>query len=434
MHQSGLNVVVTDELLPVLLKFINMNSNVVDVQWDRRMSPRLLLNPYSQDPEEKKKAAHYFLLIASILEDRMVGFSENARRTLILLHQAYGNRVFEIHKPHMFAEKILAGGFYEDLGPSRDAISPVLTSVNEFVKDKAGKDIITYSKTFQKTKDFVAAVAGNVERLRGPYLDKVWVYMRWMVRPQPDLQIFNHFSPADLYVPLTPENANVAASLGLINSAMPSLWRDEYRAPRARESITHFARQLFPDDPGRVDYPFFLLGRWLAKKTLNRGTLKDALQFFDHMHAVTGQPHAYYQKLSRYKSGWEKKTAIILRKLKISFGYETLSFPLPGEVYTPDFILDKEIHGRKIILEPHYLMTPHQSAKYSLFKRTYGQEFMLILLLKNDLISYYHERNILNDEVCDDVWPIEFVDLLVEKIRTGTYDPQTKENRLSSYQ
>jgi hypothetical protein len=434
MHQSGLNFVVTDELLPVLLKFINMNSNVVDVQWDRRMSPRLLLNPYSQDPEEKKKAAHYFLLIASILEDRMVGFSENARRTLILLHQAYGNRIFEIHKPHMFAEKILAGGFYEDLGPSRDAISPVLTSVNEFVKDKAGKDIITYSKTFQKTKDFVAAVAGNVERLRGPYLDKVWVYMRWMVRPQPDLQIFNHFSPADLYVPLTPENANVAASLGLINSAMPSLWRDEYRAPRARESITHFARQLFPDDPGRVDYPFFLLGRWLAKKTLNRGMLKDALQFFDHMHAVTGQPHAYYQKLSRYKSGWEKKTAIILRKLKIPFGYETLSFPLPGEVYTPDFILDKEIHGRKIILEPHYLMTPHQSAKYSLFKRTYGQEFMLILLLKNDLISYYHERNILNDEVCDDVWPIEFVDLLVEKIRTGTYDPQTKENRLSSYQ
>jgi hypothetical protein len=103
---------------------------------------------------------------------------------------------------------------------------------------------------------------------------------------------------------------------------------------------------------------------------------------------------------------------------------------LPGEVYTPDFILDKEIHGRKIILEPHYLMTHRQSAKYSLFKRTYGQEFLLILLLKNDLISYYHERNILNDEVCDDVWPIEFVDLLVEKIRTGTYDPQTKENHL----
>ena len=421
---------VTDEVLPVLLKFINMNSNVVDVQWDRRMSPRLLLNPYSQDIEEKKKAAQYFLLAAAILEDWMVGFSENARRILILLHQTYGNRVFEIHKPHMFAEKIIAGGFYEDLGPSKEAISPVLTCVNEFVKNKAGRDLIEYSKRFSKPKDFVEDLAQNIERMSGPYKDKAWVYMRWMVRPEPDLRIFSHFSPADLFVPLTPENANVAASLGLINSVLPSLWRDENRAMKARESVTNFARQLFPEDPARVDYPFFLLGRWLAKKNLNRNTLKEALQFFDHMHKVTGQPHAYYQKLSRYKSGWEKKTASILRKLKIPYGYETLSFPLPGEIYTPDFILDKEIHGRKIILEPHYLMTPRQSAKYSLFKRTYGQEFMLILLLKNDLISYYHERNILNDEVCDDVWPIEFVDLLVEKIRTGTYDPQGKENHL----
>lgn len=422
----GLNVVTTDEMLPVLLKFINMNSNVVDVQWDRRMSPRLLLNPYTQYPEEKKRVAHYLLMIAAILEDQMVGFSENARRTLILLHQIYGDRIFDIRKPHMFAEKIVASGFYDDLGPRRDLISSVLISVNDFVKGNAAGDLVSYSKRFAKPSEFVADLASNIERLKGQYLDKAWVYMRWMVRLQPDLQIFNHFSSADLLVPLTPENANVAASLGLINNALPSLWRDENRAPRAREAITKFARQLFPSDPARVDYPFFLLGRWLAKKSLNRGTLKEALQFFDHMHKVTGQPHAYYQKLSRYKSGWEKKTAIILRKLKIPYGYETLSFPLPGEVYTPDFILDKEIHGRKIILEPHYLMTPHQSAKYSLFKRTYGQEFLLILLLKNDLISYYHERNILNDEICDDAWPIEFVDLLVEKIRLGTYDPQAK--------
>jgi len=423
--------VATDDVLPVLLKFINMNSNVVDVQWDRRMSPRLLLNPYAQDPEEKKIAAHYFLLIAAILEDRMIGFSENARRILILLHEKYGSRIFEIHKPHMFAEKIFAGGFYEDLGPSKEAISPVLTSVNEFVKNKAGKNLIEYSKKFSGPKDFVEDLASNIERMSGPFKDKAWVYMRWMVRPQPDLQLFKNFSPRDLYVPLTAENANVAASLGLINTVWPSLWRDENRSTRAREAVTKFARQMFPEDPAKVDYPFFLLGRWLAMKNLNRNTLKEALQFFDHMHKVTGQPHAYYQKLSRYKSGWEKKTASILRKLKIPYGYETLSFPLPGEVYTPDFILDREIHGRKIVLEPHYLMTPHQAAKYSLFKRTYGQEFLLILLLKNDLISYYHERNILNDEVCDDVWPIEFVDLLVERISLGTYDPQMKETRFS---
>jgi hypothetical protein len=419
-----------DDVLPVLLEFINMNSNVVDVQWDRRMSPRLLLNPNTQYSEEKKRVAHYLLMIAAILEDRMVGFSENARRLLILLHQIYGDRIFEIRKPHMFEEKLMSSGFYGDLGPSRGAISPVLISVNDFVKNKAERDLIEYSKRFTKPKDFVDDLAQNIPRMSGPYVDKAWVYMRWMVRPEPDLQLFSHFSPRDLYVPLTAENANVAASLGLINNALPSLWRDENRATRAREAVTNFARKLFPEDPAKVDYPFFLLGRWLAKKNLNRNTLKEALQFFDHMHKVTGQPHAYYQKLSRYKSGWEKKTASILRKLKIPYGYETLSFPLPGEIYTPDFILDKEINGRKIVLEPHYLMTPRQSAKYSLFKRTYGQEFLLILLLKNDLISYYHQHNILNDEVCDDVWPIEFVDLLAEKIRTGTYDPQLKDNNL----
>ena len=419
-----------DDVLPVLLEFIKMNSNVVDVQWDRRMSPRLLLNPNTQYPEEKKRVAHYLLMIAAILEDRMVGFSENARRLLILLHQIYGDRIFEIRKPHMFEEKLVSSGFYYDLGPSRGAISPVLISVNDFVKNKAERDLIEYSKRFTKPKHFVDNLAQNIPRMSGPYVDKAWVYMRWMVRAEPDLQLFSQFSPRDLYVPLTAENANVAASLGLINNALPSLWRDESTAERAREAVTNFARKLFPEDPARVDYPFFLLGRWLAKKNLNRNTLKEALQFFDHMHRVTGQPHAYYQKLSRYKSGWEKKTASILRKLKIPYGYETLSFPLPGEIYTPDFILDKEINGRKIVLEPHYLMTPKQSAKYSLFKRTYGQEFLLILLLKNDLISYYHQRNILNDEVCDDVWPIEFVDLLAEKIRTGTYDPQLKDNNL----
>ena len=64
----------TDELVSLLVKFVNINSDVVDVQWDRRMSPRLLLNPYSEDAEEKKRVAHYLLLGASVLEDTVVGF------------------------------------------------------------------------------------------------------------------------------------------------------------------------------------------------------------------------------------------------------------------------------------------------------------------------------------------------------------------------
>jgi hypothetical protein len=198
------------------------------------------------------------------------------------------------------------------------------------------------------------------------------------------------------------------------------LWKNN-NVGGARRRITYFARRLFPKDPAKVDYPFFLLGRWLKKKPLNKGTLKEALQFFEHIEGVTGQPHSYYQSMSRYKSGWEIKTARILSRMEIPFGYEPIDFPLPGDNYIPDFILDRSVQGRKIVLEPHYEMTKKQARKYSLFKQIYGHDFFLILLLKNDLISYYHKRNMLTDDVCDDVWPIEFVHLLAEKIRTGVY-------------
>jgi len=409
-----------DELVSLLVKFVDMNSDVVDVQWDRRMSPRLLLNPYSEDYEEKKLVAHYLLLGSSILEDELVGFSENARMLLIHLHKSWGNRLFEITKPHMFEEKIRLGRFYGTLGRRGEVIPEILTSVNKFVKTKAEKNLIEYSKKFSKPEDFVEDLAQNIERMKASHKDNAWVYMRWMVRPHPDLAIFTHFSPGDLYVPLTENNANVAASLGLINSVAPYLWKSD-NVGGARRRITHFARQLFPKDPAKVDYPFFLLGRWLKKKPLNHSTLKEALRFFEHIQGVTGQPHSYYQSMSRYRSGWEIKTARILSRMKIPFGYEPIDFPLPGDNYIPDFILDRSIHGRKIIFEPHYEMTRKQARKYSLFKQTYGHDFFLILLLKNDLIPYYHKRNILTDDVCDDVWPIEFVHLLAEKIRTGTY-------------
>jgi len=411
----------TDEVLTLLVEFINKNSNVVDVQWDRRMSPRLLFNPYSEKFEERKIAAHYFLLAASILDDTIVGYPENARMLLVYLHEAFGNAFFEIKKAHLFEEEIVKANFYHDLGPNKKAASEILAQINLFVKLKAERNLLQYTQKFTKPKDFIEDLAQNIPALAGPHKDKLWIYMRWMVRPQPDLQIYDHFLPEDLFVPLTKENANVAASLGVIESASPSIWRDEKTASEARQKLTDFAKRLFPQDPAKVDYPFFLLGRWLKQKTLNRYTLKTALDFLERMQKITGQSQAYYQKMSRYKSGWEKKTALTLLRMHIPYGYETISFPLPNEVYTPDFILEKTIHGRKIILEPHFEMTKKQARKYALFKRTYGHKFALILLLKNDLISMYHQRKILTDDVCDDVWPIEFVHLLAEKIRRGTY-------------
>ncbi len=411
----------TDEVLALLVEFINKNSNVVDAQWDRRMSPRLLFNPYSEKFEERKMAAHYFLLASSILDDTIVGYPENARMLLVYLHEAFGSTFFEIKKAHLFEEEIVKADFYHDLGPNKKAASEILAQINLFVKEKAERNLLKYAQEFTKPKDFIENIAHNITALSGPHKDRAWIYMRWMVRPQPDLQIYDHLLPEDLYVPLTKENANVAASLGLINSASPSLWRDEKTAAEARQKLTGFAKRLFPQDPAKVDYPFFLLGKWLKQKTLNRYTLKTALDFLERMQKITGQSQADYHKMSRYKSGWEKKTALTLLRMHIPYGYETISFPLPDEVYTPDFILEKTVNGRKIVLEPHFEMTKKQARKYSLFKRTYGHKFLLILILKNDLIPLYHQRKILTDDVCDDFWPIEFIHLLAEKIRRGTY-------------
>ena len=411
----------SDEVLSLLVGFINKNSKVVDVQWDQRMSPRLMVNPYSEKYEERKIIAHYFLLASSILDDTMVGYPENARMLMVYLHEVFGSQLFEIKKAHLFEEEIVKADFYHDLGPNKKAISEILAQINLFVKLKAERNLLKYAQEFTKPKDFIEDLTQNVTALSGSHKDRAWIYMRWMVRPQPDLQIYDHLLPEDLYVPLTKENANVATSLGIIHSASQSLWRDEQTAAEARQKITDFAKRFFPKDPAKVDYPFFLLGRWLKQKTLNRYTLKIALDFLDRVQKITGQSQAYYQKMSRYKSGWEKKTALVLLRMHIPFGYETISFPLPNEVYTPDFILEKTVQGRKIVLEPHFEMTKKQARKYALFKRTYGHKFLLILLLKNDLIPMYHQRKILTDDVCDDVWPIEFIHLLAEKIRRGTY-------------
>ncbi|MCL1966215.1 MAG: DUF2400 family protein [Candidatus Bathyarchaeota archaeon] len=403
------------------------NANIADIQWDRRMSPRLLFNPYLKDYEEKKKTSHYFLLAASILDDQMVGFSENARNLLINLHKKFGTtRLFEITKAHLFKEEIEKYSFYNYLGPRKEIIPETLASVNIFAKFKAEKDIIRYTSKFATPKDFVNELTRSIEQMKGIHKNKAWTYMRWMVRPEPDLEIFKQYLPKDLLISLTKENVSVATSLGLINSTTSYVWKDENTALNAQLKITEYAKRIFPVDPTKADYPFFLLGRWLKRKKFNRSTLKEALQFFEQIQKVTDQPQVHYQKLSRYKSGWEKETARMLMQIHIPFGYETITFPLPGDKYTPDFILDKEINGRKIVLEPHYEMNLKQSSKYSLFKQTYGHKFMLILLLKNDLISFFNKRNILTNDVCDDVWPIEYVGVLINKIKTGEYEQDKK--------
>ena len=119
----GIGMVAADEVLSLLVEFINKNSKAADVQWDRRMSPRLLFNPYSEKYEERKITAHYFMLASSILDDTIVGDPENARMLMVYLHEAFGNSLFEIKKAHLFEEEIVKANFYRDLGPNKKAAS-----------------------------------------------------------------------------------------------------------------------------------------------------------------------------------------------------------------------------------------------------------------------------------------------------------------------
>src|SRR5208282_5900253 len=174
---------------------INKNSNVGDAQWDQRMSPRLPFNPYSESYEERKIVAHYFLLVASILDDAVVGYPENARMLLSYFHEALGDSFLDIKKAHIFEEEIVKSDFYYDLGPNKKAAAEIMASVNTFVKTNAEKNLLKYSQRFSKPKDFVDNLAQNINAFGGPRVDKAWIYMRWMVRPQPDLHIYDHLLP-----------------------------------------------------------------------------------------------------------------------------------------------------------------------------------------------------------------------------------------------
>ena len=273
----------TEDIIPKLREFVERNSNVVDLQWDPRIPPKLLIDPWSKNYESKKELAHYFLLVASVDETRVIGRAENARCLIVELHRKFGKKLFEIFEPEKFVEEVINCKRYEEHGPLKNQIPHVLASVNEFVTEKARGNLIEYSKCFSQPKDMVEEIGRYVKRMGGPIKKKAWLYMRWMVRPRPDLRIFDHFSPRDLFIPLTSDIKRVAISLGLIENVKGPRWERWEDVER----VTGFARRLFPDDPVKVDYPFFLIGRWLEGKTLNKQTFVDTLKRFDDFYKNT---------------------------------------------------------------------------------------------------------------------------------------------------
>lgn len=271
----------TEEIVRLLKDFVEKSSNIMDLQFDPRLPPKLLLNPWAEDYESKKRTAHYFLLVASIDERGVVWRAENARCLIVELHKRFKDELFEIIEPEKFRREIIEYKRFNELGPLRTKIWDILSSVNRFVIEKAKGDLIKLSEGFKQPKEMVKELGKYIKRMDGPLQKKAWIYMRWMVRPQPDLRIFTNFSPRNLFIPTTSQIARVAVCLGLIEKVKPLSWRHV-------EKVTNFARKLYPEDPAKADYPLFLIGRWLEGKDLTQQNLKETLIKFEHFYRKTG--------------------------------------------------------------------------------------------------------------------------------------------------
>lgn len=209
--------------------------------------------------------SHYLLLAAAI----DVGVNSNdIRPFLCALDSALGDRrrergLFDLG----LREGALAMGVIQREQASgrlrswqaKQHVPRILAEANDFVRDVAAGDLDGWSKRSKAPAEVVSRLttqiyyqgAGNTETRK-----KMWMLMRWLVRPSPDLRLWDHFDPAELMVPVDRHVARFAHTAGFLRE----LPMDGPFWPQVVE-ITGFARKLFPEDPARVDYSFFMWGR-----------------------------------------------------------------------------------------------------------------------------------------------------------------------------
>jgi len=378
------------------------------IEWDPQISEKLLFNPFDPSHPAQVKTAHYFLLVASITETNLIGRAENSRAILIHYHRILGDSLFNTRKKSTFEDQLIQSAYYDELGPEKWEIPGILASMNDYINEKAAGDLIRYSETFSTPAKFVKEIAENNERMSGSHIEKAWMYLRWMTRLYPDLHIFRHFSPGDLQIPMTSFIKAVSCCLGLTPHPESTAWNNVDEANRLRRVFTDYARELFTDDPTKVDYPFFLLGRWLKGKELCLKLLKKYLTFFSDLYSRTKTSPVTYDLVSRQLSSFEERVKHELKQMGIMFHYESQRFQLtPNITYLPDFVLPNcRIKGKTVILEPHgiwshpkprktriggktmtfhsYEKTPDElkfTKKMRLFRETFDKDFHVILLV-----------------------------------------------------
>jgi len=241
-----------------LRKFVEELSDVVDIQFsDDPSLPKLPVDP--RDKSNSTRTAHHMLLVASVDQRALVGVAENARRLLVHCYEKLGENLYLEGNLDSFATVLREFRSPLPLGKSNHVMPHILASANRFVATTAEGDLVRWARNFNSPSSIVDAIASNIAWMGATpnsTRKKAWMYMRWMVRPYPDLRIWENLSPKDLFVPVDINVAKAASLFGIMprESLKVLDWSDVV-------TITNFARTLFPGDPAKIDYPFFLLGR-----------------------------------------------------------------------------------------------------------------------------------------------------------------------------
>ena len=441
----------------LLVQFTSIYSQVSDTGLDLFLHPTpwfMPLNSYVS----KREAAKFFLLAASLSDSELTGNARNIRILLDHLHSALGEKLYTLKNPSEFEYEVkkcsLEIAKLDQLGPKKVEIPEVMASVNRFVDQKAHGDLVDYCSRMvrkgTKPESFVKELSCGVTRMNDHHVAKAWLYLRWMVRKYPDLGIFE-FSPRDLTVSLTTPKLRVMAALGIVdNDDLPfdlnarirpsSWWKSTPEFTEAEKTLTAYARRLFPEDPAKVDFPFFVLGTWLEDSDLTPESLERSLGFFIEKYRemqvppvryLTAVPH-YVQGVNRYELGafgvLEKDVYDFLQRKQAKFDYEFLEFHLPEKsgvtgqslTYKPDFLLPKMTYrGRKVLLEPHGIESnlPEFLTKLSLVRKHYGEYFSLVLIVPDNFVDTVNRLDP-NGQSYDLLWKLSSYKVEFEKFHS----------------
>ena len=447
---------VPKDLKDLIVSFVQTYSSVTDLELDLHLNPTpsfMPLNTYLA----KREAAHYFLLAAALSDYKLTGNPRNIRLLLNHLSIAFGGKLFTIKIPSEFRYELDKFEYdiekLDHLGEAKAEIPKVLCSVNQFVDAKANGDLIDYttklSRKGLKPKDFVETLSYSVKRMNKQHQSKSWLYLRWMVRGSPDLGLFQ-FDPKDLMVSLTTPKLRVCTALGLahnenlafdlnVKNRPESWWKDTAEFDEDANRLTSFAKSLFPQDPAKVDFPFFILGTWLEYSDLTPVSLERSLRFFIQKYQELLQPLMryltvvyHYNRVGKFIepgafTGLERDVYDFLKNKQVIFNYEFMEFKLSKEnsnvslTYKPDFLLPQLTNGgRKVLLEPHGIKNNLKEALYKLstFRKHYGDYFCLILIVPDDFIETIDEFDPEHNSF-DVIWKQSEYKREFEKIRSS---------------